>query len=310
MSHMHKFLVVVLALFGVLPLSQEARSDDLEVTRNEYLVWQARKELADDIRNAVRERLEEFSEGKKFLTKNIDREINRLIKQSPELGNGVGTEQEKLLAMLDVYDELVGMLIKIRDVAKQRMAAEQRKELRKESKQVFAPPQPPTLTRGDNVFDRGIDIYNTAAFSAQMAQWRGQVVIKTTAAFNAGSIGANMTDLETALRETSSQATKTLDAACSRFIPAIVADGYVRQFTADKLTERCTRIQVIEAPSVNISECKDPQRIREVIYDVIDGFGTKRRGTVVLYQTARSEWLPSKDNEQRGGFYELKSAGE
>jgi uncharacterized protein (DUF111 family) len=86
-----------------------------------------------------------------------------------------------------------------------------------------------------------------------------------------------MAELETALRKTSDEATKKFDEAYDRLMPPIVADGHVAQYREKKLIEGFKRLEVPTQTNINLSDCREKTRIREVVYDLTDGFGVKRR---------------------------------
>jgi hypothetical protein len=293
-------------------VGQPDNADPLKQVKQDYLAWQSRKELADGLRELVRARLtdKDIKDGNRFLTKNIDQEIKKLLEATPDLESWEATERQRLLAAFTASGELLVVLTQIRDVAKQRMAIQQRKEVGKATKPTLGPPASQRSIVGDPIGGLIVQAKLEMELAAEMAKWRGEMMSKASAAFKAGSIGTNMADLETALQQSWTQASEKLQAIYDRCVPAIAADGFVRQFRVDGLIQDATRTEVREAAALSLTETKDPNRIREVIYDVTDAYGKKRRGSVAVYLGSKGEWLPSRENELRGGFYELRLADE
>src|SRR5262245_6237723 len=134
-------LVGILLLVTSVPVSVVGPAG--QDSKKDYLVWQARKELADLILTPVQHRLGDIEDGNQFVAKHVEQQIKKLPNQDRELASGTATEPEQLYAMFEAYGDLVNLLIRVRDVAKPRMAAQQRKEQKKESQPVFRPPRRP-----------------------------------------------------------------------------------------------------------------------------------------------------------------------
>jgi hypothetical protein len=290
---------------------QDTAADTLKEVKEEFLLWQARLEFAGGIREQVRSRLgeKEVTSGNRFQAKYIELQVKKLSQQHPALSDWQPQEPEQLIAKFQALEELVDVLSQVSSVVKGRMTGQQRKEVAKAAEAAVSVESSATF-RGSS--QRSGFYFRTAhfevAFGTEIANWRGQITTKANAAFRAGSIGASMREFEVALEESWKYANGKAQAAYDRFVPVLVADGYVHQFELDQLIGKWTRVEVGKAHGVTLADCKDPTRVREVLYTVIDVYGAERRGCVAVYQNPKGEWLPSRDNELRGGFYDLRLA--
>jgi hypothetical protein len=303
---------------GTLPpaLTQDAAPEPAKEVKQEFLLWQRRQEFAGAISDArVRARLGDKPVkdmgGDNLQSDNIKKHLDILKKSHPNVVAGQATESEELDAWSNAYGEFVEVLIAARELATGNMEEYKRRQMNRAKKVLAPPPSPPArYSPFDTTPERAYKIVDHGRYSSDMAKWRGEISSRAQAAINAQNIDNKKADLEKAVRKTFVEGTKKFDEAYDRFLPAIVADELVDKYSAEILIESAKRIEVRTQTTVNLSDCRDKARIREVVYDVTDGFGVKRRGSVAVYlaDPKKHEWKLSIDNAKNGGFYELRLA--
>ncbi len=315
--HSLQILFVVASVaspLGTMPpaLTQEAALEPADEVKQKFLLWQCRMEFAVVIRDdLVRARLGEkrIEGGVNFQSENIKKQLQKLRDSEPNLVAWKPTESEQLEAMTKAFGEFMEVLSEASDRAMGNMSAEQKKQAQRGNKPSPPRPTPPApYSPLDNALQRAAKIADHARYELEMAKWRGENASRAQAPSKVAGIEKNKADLLAAFRETSDEAIKKFDEACDRFLPPIVADGHVAKYAEQRLIESFKRIEVRTETPITLNDCRDKTRIREVVYDVTNYFGVNCHATVVVYrnQSPSNDWRVSKENETKGGFYDLR----
>jgi hypothetical protein len=272
------------ALFG----SSFAQDDPKETADN---AQQAKVKVADLLATGqiVQAMSEKGSTGAKFSTKGrrlVERKYELIIselRQKHGLENWEPDETEVLIATRNAAAEFLDALVDARDNVRRKA------EVKKKSTGGASAPSPSIA---------GVSPFATDATLTDFNKWRGDVIGKGDQFCKNLQTTTEEKDIRQAWRDIQDAVIEVFD----RLHPGIMADKHVSGYYQEGLLQSWDRLEAKEDLTVRVPGCT---KVQMVTYKIVDAYGTVRKGSVAIGLFGTTTWDVLKENNGRGGFYEL-----
>jgi hypothetical protein len=266
--------------------AQDDSSDAVEnaaQAKTKIALLHATKHLVEEIGEKESSAVSLSVKGRRLVEKKYDLAIAELRKKYGLESWQIG-EADELIATRNAAADLLEALVEARDNARNK---EQNKK------------KGAARTNGPAVMIGGFNTYASYDDSlAELNKWRGGCVRQGDIfCQNLQPTGVEK-DIRQAWRSIQSAVIEVFD----RLHPVVLADRHVSGYSDEGLLQSWTRTGSKEDLTVRVPGFT---KFQLVSYDIVDAYGTKRRGSVVVGLQGTTSWELVKENTGRGGFYEL-----
>jgi hypothetical protein len=207
------------------------------------------------------------------------REKHGLEKWAPD-------EAEELIAMRSAASEFLEALVEARDNVRRKAAAK---------KKGTTAPTGPAI----NLWN-GMSNSPTEIPLGDLNKWRGDVIRQGDMFCQNLQSNAEEKDIRNSWKAIQNTVIDVFD----RLHPVLLADKHVSNFRQENLLQAWDRLGTKEDLTVRVAGCT---KVQMVSYRIVDAYGVSRLGSVAIGLFGATSWDVLKENNAKGGFYELVS---
>lgn len=194
-------------------------------------------------------------------------------------------EADELIAIRNAAAEFLDALVDARDNLRRKAQAKKK--------------GPAGVTPGPSPNGPGFNPYGSSELSlGDLNKWRGDVIRQGDMICQNLQSSGEERDIRQAWRSIQDEVVNVFD----RIYPVLLADKHVSNFHQEGLLQTWDRLASKEDLTMRVPGCT---KVQMVSYKITDAFGNERRGTVAIGLFGTTSWDVLKENNGKGGFYEL-----
>jgi hypothetical protein len=289
MLHRASVTVVACAISLLFLGSLAAQDDSKEAAENaaeakaKIALLLAKSQIVQAINEKEATAAKLSTKGRSLVERKYDLVISEL-RQKFGLDNWSPSENDELIATRNGAVEFLEALADARD------------NVRRKAKKKTT-----SNTTGPAVTVAGVNPFANDVSPAELNKWRGDVVRQGEAFCQNLQNTGEEKDIRSAWKSIQDHVVEVFD----RLHPILLADAHVRAFHQEGLLESWNRIEGHEDLSVRVSGFN---KVQMVSYKIVDAYGTPRKGSVAVGLLGTGAWEVLRENNVKGGFYELTKA--